>query len=225
MGSLYRLRVLAAQLWREKPPSRPYSPMLRKEIPPRRSAPWEAWDRVRVPCAIGLFFTAVIGCTGCGERDRAHVPHSAAASVPPRPPPVPTSERALQMVSKIVTALAALDRGDRSAALAYLTEARKLADDLSRTRRVAFDPTSVLTEIWAAKWEPIKYRPGTKLSGYLDPAQARVGLGAAQRELLGGDVRRAKGDLNSILRAITVTPEEKSSSPPPVEAQPSVTTS
>lgn len=46
------------------------------------------------------------------------------------------------MVSKIVTALAALDRGDRSAALACLTEARKLADDLSRTRRVAFDPTS-----------------------------------------------------------------------------------
>jgi len=187
--------------------------MLRREIPSRSFAQWEAWDRVRVPCAIGLFFIAVIGCTGCGERDRAHVPPSAAASMPPRAPPVPISERGLQMVRKIIAALAALDRGDRSAALAYLTEARKLADDLSRTRRVAFDPTSVLTEIWAAKWEPIEYRPGTKLTGSLDPAQARVGLEAAQSELLGGDVRRAKGDLNSILRAITVTPEDKSSSP------------
>lgn len=163
--------------------------------------------------AIGLFLTAVIGCTGCDERDGAHVAHSAAARVPPRPPSAPTSERALQMVSKIVAALAALDRGDRSGALACLTDARKLADDLSRARRVAFDPTSVLTEIWAAKWEPIKYRAGTKLSGNLDPAQARVGLGAAQSELLGGDVRRARGDLISILRAITITPEEESSSP------------
>jgi hypothetical protein len=117
------------------------------------------------------------------------------------------------MVGKIVAALAALDRGDRSGALASLADARKLADGLPRAARVAFDPTTVLTEIWAAKWEPIEYPAGTKLSAHLDAAQARAGLGAAQSELLGGDVRRAKGDLNSILRAITIAPEEESSSP------------